>query len=157
VITWRCTNCTESGEGDSFRNESGYGHAWRQGHRVTVKWGRVVYTVGPMPKWIPHRTCQHTDYQLTCAEYEDLLERAGARCEICRTDVGPLCIDHDHTTDVVRGLLCAACNCRLRWVDNGFREPTPDELRYLALSQGVVLPTPQGAIRATYAEQRTRA
>ncbi|MEU7855231.1 endonuclease domain-containing protein [Nonomuraea sp. NPDC049141] len=32
------------------------------------------------------------------------------RCAICQEDRGQLVIDHDHTTGLVRGLLCKGCN-----------------------------------------------
>lgn len=32
------------------------------------------------------------------------------RCALCREDRGRLYIDHDHTTGLVRGLLCRGCN-----------------------------------------------
>lgn len=34
----------------------------------------------------------------------------GAWCDICRTTTGPFCIDHDHSTMEIRGILCRLCN-----------------------------------------------
>lgn len=45
---------------------------------------------------------------MTVDELNDLL--ALGRCEVCgRSDV-KFCIDHDHETGKVRGLLCDGCN-----------------------------------------------
>ncbi|MET4187624.1 hypothetical protein ABIB86_000427 [Bradyrhizobium sp. JR1.7] len=55
-------------------------------------------------------------YKMTQADYDEMLLAQGGRCAICRTDKpGPehykfLCVDHDHTTGKVRGLLCSPCN-----------------------------------------------
>lgn len=38
-----------------------------------------------------------------------LLLKQNGRCRICQQEK-KLVIDHDHTTDVVRGLLCSSCN-----------------------------------------------
>jgi hypothetical protein len=40
-----------------------------------------------------------------------LLELQGCRCAICGAD-SPRCADHDHTTGLLRGMLCPACNHR---------------------------------------------
>ena len=34
-------------------------------------------------------------------------------CEICGTPHEVLCIDHDHKTEAIRGLLCVSCNLAL--------------------------------------------
>lgn len=88
-----------------------------------------------------HHTCHHTLYLLTCDAFEELRAWAEYRCQICglpedETKVGYLGIDHDarrgNGRDHVRGLLCSKCNTGLRYVDDGTREPTPEQARYLA-------------------------
>lgn len=54
-------------------------------------------------------------YGITPADYESLLVAQDGCCAICRTDTDPygrakFCVDHDHTTGAVRGLLCNNCN-----------------------------------------------
>ncbi len=51
-------------------------------------------------------------YGLTQADYQDLARLQGGRCALCRK-AKPLRVDHDHTTGVVRGLLCQGCNLGL--------------------------------------------
>jgi hypothetical protein len=51
-------------------------------------------------------------YGLTETEFEVLLKSQGGLCAICRSD-GDLCIDHDHSSGKVRGLLCSNCNSML--------------------------------------------
>lgn len=40
------------------------------------------------------------------------------RCAICGDLPKRLCIDHDHKTGRVRGLLCIQCNARLAYVED---------------------------------------
>lgn len=51
-------------------------------------------------------------YGLTEQGYESLLLSQNKLCAICNEDK-PLCIDHDHETGKVRGLLCTSCNTGL--------------------------------------------
>jgi hypothetical protein len=48
-------------------------------------------------------------YGLTLEAYELLLKEAEYRCTICKSS-DMLCVDHCHTTNKVRGILCRNCN-----------------------------------------------
>lgn len=55
-------------------------------------------------------------YGLSPQGYQELLTKQDGRCAVCgrEPDVNtPLVVDHDHTTNVVRGLLCGPCNISL--------------------------------------------
>jgi hypothetical protein len=51
-------------------------------------------------------------YGVTPEQWELMSKRCGDACEICGGDNGDvaLCIDHNHETGEVRGLLCHKCN-----------------------------------------------
>ena len=52
-------------------------------------------------------------YGLTYEEYEKLLEEQNNTCKICKGvshNGKSLCVDHDHISGKVRGLLCDKCN-----------------------------------------------
>jgi Recombination endonuclease VII len=55
-------------------------------------------------------------YKFSIEDYNKLLKEQNGKCKICgRTDPGRkgsvrLCVDHDHNTGIVRGLLCYRCN-----------------------------------------------
>lgn len=79
-------------------------------------------------------------YGLEPAEYVSMLQRQGGVCLICGTDqpgAKSFCVDHDHATGVVRGLLCNDCNVGL-----GFFRDNPDRLvsaaAYLLSQQDVL-------------------
>jgi hypothetical protein len=61
-------------------------------------------------------------YGLTREQFESMEAEQGYRCAICHAafDERP-CIDHDHETGTVRGLLCRMCNVGL-----GYIERTPE-------------------------------
>ena len=53
-------------------------------------------------------------YGITPEEYDALLEQQNGVCAICKKrSVERLCVDHDHPTDLIRGLLCRLCNLGL--------------------------------------------
>lgn len=52
---------------------------------------------------------------MSLSRYEELYAAQNGKCAICNTtfvDKTP-CVDHNHTTGEVRGLLCTTCNAGL--------------------------------------------
>ncbi len=68
-------------------------------------------------------------FGITLQQYTRLLDLQGGRCAICST-ISPgqgrknFCVDHEHATGKIRGLLCYACN-----VGIGFLQEQPAILR----------------------------
>ncbi len=60
-------------------------------------------------------------YGITIQDYDTMLENQGGKCAICRRErLGKrkLCVDHDHATGKVRGLLCTVCNSALGFIES---------------------------------------
>ena len=63
-----------------------------------------------------HNNYQHLkEFNLTKEQYLEMLEKQNHGCAICGgKDINrKLAVDHCHTTGVIRGLLCSACNTSL--------------------------------------------
>jgi len=59
---------------------------------------------------------RRTDYGLEPEIYEAMISAQGGKCAMCPTAHSiehPLQVDHCHTSNGVRGLLCGACNSTL--------------------------------------------
>lgn len=65
---------------------------------------------------------RETRYGITPETFAEMKEAQGGRCAICNStetyEHKELCVDHDHATGEVRGLLCSRCNKAL----GGFRD-----------------------------------
>ena len=58
-------------------------------------------------------------YGLTVTQYSSMVEAQGGVCRICDKDNGhQLVVDHDHVTELVRGLLCDRCNMALERLES---------------------------------------
>jgi hypothetical protein len=62
-------------------------------------------------------------YDISYEVYEQMVTDQGSRCLVCRRRA-KLCVDHNHQSGVVRGLLCHNCNTGL-----GFFRDNPVLLR----------------------------
>lgn len=49
-------------------------------------------------------------YNITPEQYQELLNKQGHICAICKCEAGLLRVDHSKTTGEIRGLLCNECN-----------------------------------------------
>ena len=59
-------------------------------------------------------------YGLAPDEYVTLVLASKGKCGICNRDFDERlvsCVDHDHTTGKIRGLLCKPCNVHLGWME----------------------------------------
>lgn len=53
------------------------------------------------------------EYGLTLEQFDAMLTAQAGLCAICQREMTPPHVDHDHSTGVVRGLLCQPCNTAL--------------------------------------------
>ncbi len=58
----------------------------------------------------PHEVARRK-FKLTEDQYNDLMKHEN--CQICNVELTKKCIDHCHTTNKVRGVLCNNCNTAL--------------------------------------------
>lgn len=70
------------------------------------------------------RPCSHARYRLRCDDFDELLQHAKHRCQVCHraaseTGHGYLVVDHDYRVGdwAVRGLLCSSCNGSVDYPD----------------------------------------
>ncbi len=60
----------------------------------------------------PHESARRK-FRLTDKEYNTLIEKSKEGCEVCSRPLSKVCIDHNHLTGEVRGVLCNNCNTAL--------------------------------------------
>lgn len=79
-------------------------------------------------------------FGLTIEDFKILLCRQGNKCAICNRDhqyYKKFCIDHDHETGMIRGILCWNCNVGL----GHFKDSTENlkgALRYLSKNKNII-------------------
>jgi hypothetical protein len=82
--------------------------------------------------WRAKRNNLDKKYSITLEEFDRILVSQNHTCKICEikftAHIRP-CVDHCHTTKIVRGLLCRICNLRLQVVEN--KEFTEKAIKYL--------------------------
>ncbi len=86
-----------------FRQEQNQrSETWRQANRARAR----AYNSHWRVSWARRKL-----YGIDDADWQGLLEAQDGRCGICGEQPGhTLCVDHDHVTGRVRGLLCRECN-----------------------------------------------
>jgi hypothetical protein len=105
-----CMSCRRSGE-NKRRNTKLYRLAHKEACRAATKaWYNLNRSHCKQTQAAWHRSKK---YGLSEAAYSSMLASQDGRCAICRrlpTSGRVLYIDHNHSTGVVRALLCQACN-----------------------------------------------
>ncbi len=67
---------------------------------------------GQNKTWTKFNHLLHT-YKITLDQFHSMCERQDFACAICGNDAIELHVDHNHSTNKVRGLLCQGCNMGL--------------------------------------------
>ena len=94
----------------------GWSRKWRKSHKDKYReWMKEWRANNPeRTREIEEKATLKKRYGVTPEDYDRMLEERGGCCEICgRSGVDckrSLCIDHDHLTGNLRGLLCVKCN-----------------------------------------------
>lgn len=64
-----------------------------------------------------------TRYGLSEKEVGELLDKQCGKCAICGAEPKRVCVDHDHSTGKVRGILCHRCNILIGgWDDSEWKK-----------------------------------
>jgi len=74
-----------------------------------------------------HRANPGKKYGLSKDEYWAMVDRQAGLCAICNVVMERVCVDHNHATKQVRGLLCHHCNVTL-----GLMKEDPERLERAA-------------------------
>jgi hypothetical protein len=80
--------------------------------RATAKWRKAnsdkVYN-----KYLRYR------YGLSIAEYNELLRKQSNSCKLCgKTPPRFPIVEHCHSSERIRGIVCQLCNVAINWVEN---------------------------------------
>lgn len=114
----RCSICHEiKPAGDFSADSRGYG-AGLQCHCKKCSGERPRRYDYNRETWWEYRIIRK--FGIDAGVYELMLDAQSGGCAICREpppDDRKLCVDHCHSTGVVRGLLCPACNRALGWAE----------------------------------------
>lgn len=59
-------------------------------------------------------------YGLTLEQHRDMYIKQNGCCLLCQKPIPykQICVDHNHETGKIRGLLCSGCNVKLAWFEN---------------------------------------
>lgn len=107
-----CQICNESKSLTEFQFNSPKGHVCAQ---CRATHNRTLARLRVQEKWL------RKNYNIGLEEYRAKLEEQNHLCAICCLPAGGrwgrLCVDHNHATGAVRGLLCEKCNVALGCID----------------------------------------
>jgi hypothetical protein len=122
--TKRCANCREVKEYSGF-TLSKITHDRRTAHCrlcISAK-ARAKYLTRTERRTAKDREAHRRwKYGLTAEQFSAMLAAQRGCCAICGEHMGTPCVDHDHTTEKVRGLLCKECNWAIGFLhDNAVR------------------------------------
>lgn len=132
----RCKRCQNISRAkyteENIEKEKSRRKRWRKANPEKVKGMKQRYYLKNREKILNPEKHLKSRYGLTNGAYQKLLADQGGVCAICKRP-NKLCVDHCHTTGLVRGLLCYSCNLGIRIME-GPKELLEEAKRYLGRS-----------------------
>jgi hypothetical protein len=98
-----------------------YNQSYRLIHKDELKEKSKIYRGANKDKIkeINKKTKLNSRYDISIDEYNNILLKQQNKCYICKLELKKPCVDHDHNTEKVRGIICYKCNTGLgRFNDN---------------------------------------
>ncbi len=102
--------CRKCGETKTLSDDFWYFHSSNRAFENTCKACRLA---AEKLKW--NNTGRAKRYGLTNDGYQRMMAQQNNACAICGRDDIVLCVDHEHSTGRIRGLLCRTCNVAIAW------------------------------------------
>lgn len=122
----KCKNLKSENQFSIFRNRRNkacidcrnQNNTWYASDKLGKRTKAKIYYLKNKDKIAEYRSRNwlKSKYSLSEDSYKEMLNSQDFKCAICLTsfyDVTP-CVDHNHTTGKVRGLLCRKCNLKLQ-------------------------------------------
>ena len=111
MTTWKnCKTCETSRPVEDFYKDKAY----KDG---LMSWCKFCHSVKVKARYNPllrKKRMLKYNYGITIEDYNSKLKEQNNCCAICKSDKpggnGDFYVDHNHTTNQVRGLLCQWCN-----------------------------------------------
>lgn len=96
--------------------------------KCLIEKGRTVYKNSESRRTSVYLNSIWRRYKISALDLMTLLEKQDGKCAICSGTLNRFAIDHEHSTDKVRGIICIPCNTGL-----GMFYDNPELLRNAAL------------------------
>jgi len=106
-----CKSCVLLARRERYENDP----AMRDRIKASARLSRGKRSAIPISPEVTRRSYLKVKYGMTPEQFDELLAHQGGACPICDTkDPGKSwCVDHDHVSGQVRGILCWHCNVAL--------------------------------------------
>jgi len=111
----QCSKCNETKSLSEFYRDKGR----KDGHEYQCKSCKSAYErqyakTDKYKQKIRRARWREQNIDITYDKYKEMLALQDNKCAICHTEVNQfnkgMCVDHNHDTGKIRGLLCTDCN-----------------------------------------------
>lgn len=124
-----------------------YASEWRLKNKELLKIKKREYRENNPDKWRNRNLIKN--YNITLNQYNQILIKQNYTCYICKKPESSkrntkLCVDHCHTTNKIRSLLCNNCNRALGLLKEDFNSLL-NLAKYVQEHNSLIQPAPNGA------------